>query len=175
MLDPRTIPLLLPASERYLTHQGVLAWVEDHTVERRSDVLLFLASAFGECRDRGVNPDVLVGMSHLETGGWTSMRWRDHGNPGGIGATDDGAIGHSFPDGLIAARAMAVHLVAYARGRDDRIADWIPLDPRYSAVEAAGFADSVRTLAGLGNGKWATDPRYDRKVASRIEQLARFS
>jgi len=168
---PSDIPLRhSPSSPPLLTLAGCLDFISHLEVERQEEVKAFLAATF-TMRKLGLNPDVLVGMSALETGYWSSERWQISLNPGGIGATDDGAWGTTFPNGSLAAKAMAVHLMAYARGHDNRLAHYIHLDPRFVKVHEAGLANSAKTLAGLGSGKWATDPFYPEKVLARILEV----
>jgi len=64
-----------------------------------------------------------------------------------------------------------VHLMAYAKGHDNRFASVLHLDVRFLAVHQAGRAGRIRTVAGLGNGNWATDPEYAAKVCARIGEM----
>ena len=106
-----------------------------------------------------------------ETGVGTSEHWRTRLNPGGIGVTDGGDDGLGWADGPSAARAMLVHLSAYVRGYDPAFWPWISSDPRYVLVLQSGFGQSVRTLADLGNGRWATDPHYARKCFAHLMSM----
>lgn len=173
MIVPSSVPLMLRRGYvPHLTAAGVLAHAEGVGAARMDDVRRFVGTCFGELRELGVNPDALAGMSNLETDRWRSPIWRQRLNPGGLGVTDDADHGYGFANGRLAALAMGVHLMAYAKGHDNRFAPLIHLDARFAAVHQAGFAGSAKTLAGLGNGKWASDPDYKHKVVRRIAEMA---
>jgi len=172
MIDPKTIPIFLrPTAVPHLTLEGVQGFMAERTVLRAYELDRFVNTVFHECRALGLNPDVMLGMSNLETDRWRSNRWNTNLNPAGLGSTDDGAWGNGFPDGRTAALAMGVHLMAYARGHDNDFAKIIHLDTRFLAVHMAGRAGRIRTVAGLGNGNWATDPDYAAKVCARVEEM----
>ena len=128
-------------------------------------------SCFSSLKTMGLNPDVLVGISNLETDHWRSAAWADRLNPGGIGITDSQDQMISFTNGTDAGMALGVHLMAYAFGHNNKFAKYIHLDPRFIKVHQAGFAGIAKVLGDLGNGKWATDPLYASKVAARIEEM----
>jgi len=172
MIDPKTVPIFLrPTTVPHLTLESVQRFIGERAVLRAYELDRFINAVFFECKALGLNPDVMLGMSNLETDRWRSGRWRDGLNPAGLGATDDGAVGNGFPDGRTAALAMAVHLMAYARGHDNRFAAHLHLDTRFLAVHMAGRAGRIRTVAGLGSGNHAEDPDYPDKVRRRIEEM----
>jgi len=173
MIDPRAIPIFLrPTTVPHLTLGSVQRFIEGRTVLRAYELDRFVNAVFANCRALGLNPDVMLGMSNLETDRWRSARWSTGLNPAGLGATDDGAAGNGFPDGRTAALAMGVHLMAYARGHDNDFAKVLHLDTRFLAVHMAGRAGRIRTVAGLGNGNWATDLEYPTKVCARIQEMS---
>lgn len=173
-IAPSAVPLTMRAGHvPILAAERVLRHAEAVGAARMDDVAAFVRTACGELRALGINPDAILGMSCLETDHWRSRIWATRLNPGGLGVTDGHDLGYGFATGRLAALAMGVHLMAYAKGHDNRLAPYIHLDPRFAAVHAAGFAGSARTLAGLGNGKWASDPDYKVKVAARIEEMSR--
>ena len=172
-IAPSSVPLMLgPGYRVRLTRAGVLAVARRKGAKRMPEVERFVATVFGACRALGINPDAMIGMSAHETDLWRSARFEKSLNPAGLGSTDDGAWGLTFPDGRTAALAMGVHLAAYAVGDDAKFAAHVGLDPRYRMVDAAGYGDTVETLAGLGNGRWASDPDYAAKVAKWIAEMA---
>ena len=179
MIDPRTVPIFLRQTTvppldaaQHLTLEGVQRFIAERAVLRAYELDRFITTVFGECKALGLNPDVMLGMSNLETDRWRSPRWKDNLNPAGLGATGGSVVGARFPDGRSAALAMGVHLMAYARGHDNRFAKILHLDARFLAVHIAGRAGRIRTVAGLGNGNWAEDPGYAAKVCARIEEMS---
>jgi len=166
------VPIFLrPTTVPHLTLEGIQRYMAELAVLRAYELARFVKTVFGECKALGLNPDVMLGMSNLETDRWRSSRWSTGLNPAGLGATDDGAVGNGFPDGRSAALAMGVHLMAYGRGHDNDFAAHLHLDARFLAVHMAGRAGRIRTVAGLGNGNWATDPLYAAKVCARIGEM----
>jgi hypothetical protein len=133
----------------------------------------FLIQLANNAHAYGLSFDVMVAMSLLETDTWRARHWVDHLNPGSIGITDIQDFGYDWDDGVEAAHAMTVHFSVYAVGFDWRMMrdKIIQHDPRYLAVFEAGFAGTCKTLADLGNGKWASDPKYAQKVAARYDLL----
>jgi len=172
MIDAKLVPIFLrPTTVPHLTLESVQRFIGERAVLRAYELDRFVNAVFAECKGLGLNPDVMLGMSNLETDRWRSSRWSTGLNPAGLGATDDGAVGNGFPDGRTAALAMAVHLMAYAKGHDNHFAKHIHLDTRFLAVHMAGRAGRIRTVAGLGNGNHAVDPDYAAKVCARIGEM----
>jgi hypothetical protein len=102
-----------------------------------------------EGADQGVAGDLAFCQALHETG-WFQFGGQvspDQCNYSGLGATNDGAAGASFPTPQMGVRAQIQHLFAYAKGGTTR---WPIIDPRYSYVPAG----SVKTWEGL-NGHWA--------------------
>lgn len=118
-----------------------------------------------ESRAEGVNSDVAFVQMCLETdflrfGGQVQA---GQNNFCGLGATDDGAAGASFPTVRAGVRAHIQHLKAYASR--DPVRSRI-IDPRFKLVER-GSAPYVKHLAGT----WATDPHYARKIKRLLARL----
>lgn len=171
---PKDVPLLLSSKHPtpLLTAAHVKAHARQKFAKRIADVDLLADTFFGSVQKLGYNPDALSAMSELETGAWDSEAWVNRCNPGGIGEFPDGSTqGINFENGANAAWAMTVHLMAYARGFDNRLASHLPKDPRYIEVLKKGWGRSASTLEGLGGdngGKWATDELYSQKALSRL-------
>jgi hypothetical protein len=125
-----------------------------------------------------VRGDIAFAQSIVETG------WFRYGgqvqcgqnNYAGIGATDGGASGASFPDANTGVRAQIQHLRAYA----DAFATSCtapPLhtpcaDPRFDAVEPKGKAPNWNDM---GNGNWATSPNYAATVLGVYNRIRTYS
>lgn len=122
----------------------------------------------------GYNFDVLAAMWYLETDLGRKPHWGERLNPGSIGIGDVTDLGYKWDTGEDAAKAMIAHFSVYVSGwREDMARDGIlGKNPRYFAVwEEPNFPKSVNTVAQLGNGRWASDPSYATKVATRYDSL----
>lgn len=172
-IDPATLPLVVGPNYRpVLKPEMAQALARRLGAVRVDQVDALTAELYRLGTTYGYNPDILLGMTNLETDTWRSPHWKEGLNPGGIGVTDQHDFKIAFASGVEAARAMVVHFLAYAAGHDNRFAPYIVLDPRFIEVHKAGFAGVAKTLADFGNGRWATDPLYAQKVAGRIRDLA---
>lgn len=104
-----------------------------------------------------------------ETGYFSSARWTQSSNPAGLGATDDGAWGGTFPNPATGILAQYAHLLAYAlkSGEGSHVQSiLIGLDPRLLPMTKAGYRGISPTWAGL-DGRWNSKPTgYPDKVAS---------
>lgn len=119
-----------------------------------------------ESNAEGVNSDVAFIQMCLETnylhfGGQVKPRQY---NFAGIGALDNGVHGASFKNIQTGIRAQIQHLKAYASNAplNNKV-----VDPRFSYVKR----NSVRYVSQLGNGNWATDPLYAKKLMHKLQQL----
>lgn len=121
-----------------------------------------------------LSPELVVAQWDLETGKGSSQEWLTRNNPAGIGVTDGGDLGYSWPTPEDAAQAQVVHLSAYVDGYKRDLRRYLDDDPRYLLVLKSDWGQSVKTVADL-TGKWATDPQYGQKIAGRLEQLRTFS
>jgi hypothetical protein len=109
---------------------------------------------------------------------WDSFWFTQRLNPAGIGITGDpaqNAASHTWENGAASARAHVAHMIAYTSHAGAWPSHEIDVpsdhDPRWDAVQDAGFFGSVGKLGDLGNGKWATDKRYAEKIAAKANQI----
>jgi len=117
----------------------------------------------------GLDPDVIVAQSALETDTWRSPYWVNNLNPAAIGVTYYGQTSSTWTNGTNAARGHLVHLYLYAVGQIPAghvLEPYKYLDPRYQAAINAGYAGIARTIDDL-TGRWATDPQYAPKIVGR--------
>jgi hypothetical protein len=129
----------------------------------------FASTYIAECAIEGVNHDIaFTQMCHetnfLRFGGQVKP---NQNNFAGLGATDNGANGASFPTIKIGVRAQVQHLKAYASTASlnrDRV------DPRFENVVKAGYCGSVKVLDNL-TGKWATDPAYANSIKKKLRDM----
>ena len=134
----------------------------------------FCKILYEEARDEGVDPGVVYVQAMNETG---YLRFGGQVDPkqcnfSGLGATDDGAAGHTFASVREGLRAQVQHLRLYA---DPRMADYAdntsllkhPLvDPRFSSW-LAGWCPYVE---GLGS-RWASVSSYGWVLAGMLDDL----
>jgi Mannosyl-glycoprotein endo-beta-N-acetylglucosaminidase len=125
-----------------------------------------------------VRGDIAFAQAIVETGwfryGGQVQCWQN--NFGGIGATDGGAAGASFPSADTGVRAQIQHLRAYADSTATSCTQ-PPLhtpcaDPRFDLVNPKGKAP---TWNQMGNGNWATDPNYAAKVINLYNQMRAYA
>lgn len=125
-----------------------------------------LARAYiDEAEVEGINSDIAFCQMVHET---NYLRFGDNVRPEqnnfcGLGATDKGEPGFSFPSVEIGIRAHIQHLKAYANARPLRKK---LVDPRFDQV-SRGQAPYVEYLAGT----WATDPQYGVKLKRKLQML----
>ena len=125
-----------------------------------------------------VRGDIAFAQSIVETG------WFRYGgqvqcgqnNYAGIGATDGGSQGASFPDADTGVRAQIQHLRAYADSSATSCTA-PPLhnpcvDPRFDFVSPKGKAP---TWDDMGNGNWATSPSYSASVLNVYNQMRAYA
>jgi N-acetyl-anhydromuramyl-L-alanine amidase AmpD len=130
----------------------------------------FVREAYRLFPESGYSPEVVVAQWSLETGKGTSEHWKNRNNPAGIGVTDAGDMGYSWASPALAAQAQEVHLSAYVDGYNRGLRRYLGQDPRYLLVLGTDWAGTVEHIEDL-TGKWATDPEYGSKIATRLEQL----
>jgi mannosyl-glycoprotein endo-beta-N-acetylglucosaminidase len=134
-----------------------------------------LAAVFvDEAGDEFIRGDIAFAQSIIETGWFRYgglVKCRDN-NYAGIGAVDGGTRGNRFPRPRIGVRAQIQHLRAYA-DRTVTVATLHhrPVDPRFSLINPKGFAPNWNQF---GNGVWATDRRYARKVIRLYDDMRVF-
>jgi len=118
-----------------------------------------------ESRIEGINSDIAFCQMIHETDylrfGKDVEPWQN--NFCGLGATDGGNPGHSFPSVEIGIRAHIQHLKAYASSRRLRRRC---VDPRFKKVRR-GSAPHVNDLTH----RWATDPQYAKKLKQKLQAL----
>ena len=142
------------------------------------DVRAYLAELYRLCTLVQLRFDVLATQAIHETDRFTSYWWRARRNPAGIGITGDPTqndASHIWRNGTDAARSHVAHMIAYT----GHAGDWPTAelctpsehDPRWDAVQDAGFAGSVRVLGDLGDGRWAADPEYAEHIVIRANQI----
>jgi hypothetical protein len=126
----------------------------------------------------GIKGDIAFAQAIIETGWFTyggQVKWEQN-NFAGIGATDGGAAGETFPNAQLGVRAQIQHLRAYADPTATRCNE-PPLhapcvDPRFQLVSPKGKASSWDQM---GNGNWATDPDYAAKVINLYNDMRAFA
>lgn len=123
----------------------------------------------------GVDPAVAFCQTILETG-WLGFRGQvsiDQFNFSGLGATDDGAAGATFPSARIGIRAQVQHLKAYG---SNALLNNAQVDPRFHLV-TRNTAPYVEWLGQQENPKgygWATGKDYGPKILKLMGQLYTF-
>jgi hypothetical protein len=128
-----------------------------------------LARAYiDEAEAEGINSDIAFCQMAHET---NYLRFGDNVRPEqnnfcGLGATNDGEPGFSFPSIEIGVRAHIQHLKAYANARPLRKK---LVDPRFDKVSRAQ-APYVEYLSGT----WATDPQYGAKLRQKLQTLEKY-
>jgi hypothetical protein len=156
-------PVLGPAA---LSAEQLADWYASTRVRSTSPTpVATLARIFiDEGNAQGVRGDIAFAQSMLETG---YLRYggqvlpSDH-NFSGLGACDSCRRGLAFPDPVTGVRAQIQHLWAYASPTARADATARPnVDIRFDLVSPKGKASLWEQM---GNGNWATDPDYARKV-----------
>jgi hypothetical protein len=124
---------------------------------------------------QGVRGDIAFAQSMLETG---YLRYggqvlpSDH-NFSGLGACDSCRRGLAFPDPVTGVRAQIQHLWAYASPTARADATARPnVDIRFDLVSPKGKAPLWEQM---GNGNWATDPDYARKVLTIYRSMLKWA
>lgn len=131
-----------------------------------ADLQTFCQIVYDECAIEGVKPEVIFAQichetGYLQFGGQVKA---EQCNFGGLGATDDGALGGTFENVRIGVRAQVQHMKAYA-STDPLIQACV--DNRFSYI-TRGKAEYIQQL---GKGNWATDTAYDIKLLSYINKI----
>jgi hypothetical protein len=164
-------------------NRGTATQALAYAVTQRADRQVFLMEYFTElyrlCAKYQLDAAILVAQSANETDSWRSGIWNQYGNPAGIGVTgSDVSSGTNYSlvykNGKDAARAHVVHMQAYVRGQITPAAgelyDYIPLDPRYSAVLQADYDKTIRRIQDFNvNGRWALltqPPPYGTRIVN---------
>lgn len=152
-------------------------WATTKGAARPDDVRNYLTTVYKLAPQLGINPDVVVAQSILETTDlgipWNSIWWRSRCNPAGIGITGDArqnAVSRDFLTGGAAAMAHLLHLHLYVNGGMVPPGFLASDDPRWQDAIDADLAGTARVLHDLVN-TWAMDPAYDLKIADHLNGM----
>jgi hypothetical protein len=121
-----------------------------------------------------VKGDIAFAQSIIETGWFRyggAVECNDN-NYAGIGATDSGGAPAEFSTPRIGVRAQVQHLRRYADKVQARHLNKPLVDPRFKLVKPAGKAPEWTMF---GNGIWATDPNYSKKVLNLYKDMLEFN
>ena len=169
--------------DSHLTAEQLAGWVRSQGFRPNiATDLVSLAQLFiDEGRDENVRGDFAFAQAVLETGGFESA---PANNFSGIGWCDTCRVGNQFPtprDGVraqiqllreyadagITASQLAHPVSPYLYGSDPVVAA-----RRFDNFYAKGFAP---TWSEMGNGNWATDPKYSGKVIGIYRRMEAFA
>jgi hypothetical protein len=151
------------------TPEKVIRFAQAKKSTRIGDVRAYVSEVYRLSPLVGLDPALVIAQSALETGNWTSFYWTNYLNPAGIGIGYDGAPSYTWETGTLAAHAQIVRLYIYSAGAIDPGNPLYPYrfdGPTYQRVIDLGYNGQAHTLNDL-TGRWATDPDYGQKVASR--------
>ena len=175
-LNPRTImgPSTLSADQLVLYFE----FKKPPGAPKLTTTIQLLAQHFiDEGHIEGVRGDIAFAQSVIETGWFLyggQVDWTQN-NFSGIGATDGGEAGATFPNAAEGVRAQIQHLRAYADPTATKCAS-PPLytacvDPRFDKVDPKGKAPSWEQM---GYGNWATDQFYALKIVGLYNEMRTF-
>lgn len=124
-----------------------------------------------EASVEGINSDCAFAQMCLETGylSFGNLVVPEMHNYCGLGAMDAAHPGEWFETEQIGVRAHIQHLQAYATTQDVPLKQEL-VDPRYSWVHKAKYAETVFDLAGV----WATDKLYGHKIDAILDKMEYF-
>lgn len=124
-----------------------------------------------EASVEGINSDCAFAQMCLETGylSFGNLVVPEMHNYCGLGAMDAAHPGEWFETEQIGVRAHIQHLQAYATTQDVPLKQEL-VDPRYSWVHKAKYAETVFDLAGA----WATDKLYGHKIDAILDKMEYF-
>lgn len=169
-LNPKELIIKAPS----LTDESVAtSYVRSINGADKSKSAAFVKEVFRLYPESGYSPEIVIAQWDLETGTGTTQPWLTRNNPAGIGITDGGDSGHSWPTPAAAAQAQTVHLSGYVDGYVRSLRSYLDQDPRYLLLLKTDYAQSVHVVDDL-TGKWATDPQYGIKIAGRLERMRSF-
>ncbi len=126
-----------------------------------------------EGKAEGIRGDIAFAQSCLETGNFTfkgSAVTLDQNNFAGIGVTQNGMKGNSWPTPQLGIRAQIQHLKAYAS--TEKLKNKC-VDPRYAYVEK-GCTPYVEWLGIQENPKrkgWAAGKNYGAKILDILDKI----
>lgn len=140
-------------------------------IRAQKNIEKFCEIVLEESEGEGVKAEVIFAQICLETGylqfyGQVSAT---QCNFSGLGATDDGAAGATFPDVRTGIRAQVQHLKGYA-SKEPLNQECV--DPRF--VYLASRRGTAKYVEDLGGGNWATDPDYASKLKRLINAMKSY-
>lgn len=121
----------------------------------------------------GVRGDIAFCQAMVETGWLTFPTARmppRHNNFSGLGAVDGGSGSNAFPSARIGVRAQIQHLKGWAARITSGQLRTPLVDPRWRYFNRTG---QIRDWDQLGNGRWASDPRYGATILAVYARLVR--
>lgn len=124
-----------------------------------------------EASVEGINSDCAFAQMCLETGylSFGNLVVPEMHNYCGLGAMDAEHPGEWFESERIGVRAHIQHLQAYVTTQDVQLKQEL-VDPRYSWVHKAKYAETIFDLAGV----WATDKLYGKKIDAILDKMEYF-
>jgi hypothetical protein len=121
----------------------------------------------------GVRGDIAFCQSMVETGWLTFPTARmppGNNNFSGLGAADGGTGSSAFPSARVGVRAQIQHLKGWAAPINAAQLRTPLVDPRWRYFNPTG---QIRDWDQLGNGRWASDPRYGATILAVYARLVR--
>lgn len=121
----------------------------------------------------GVRGDIAFCQSMVETGWLTFPTARmppRNNNFSGLGAVDGGTGSSAFSSARIGVRAQIQHLKGWAAPITPAQLKTPLVDPRWRYFNPTG---QIRDWDQLGNGRWASDPRYGATILAVYARLVR--
>lgn len=123
----------------------------------------------------GVRGDIAFCQAQVESA-WLSFpaaRMPPHNNNfSGLGAVDGGSGSSAFPDARTGVRAQIQHLKGWAAPIAASQLRTPLVDPRWGYFRPTG---EIRDWDQLGNGRWASDPRYGGTILGVYSRLVRHA
>ena len=123
----------------------------------------------------GVRGDIAFCQAMVETGWLTFPASRvppGNNNFSGLGAADGGSGSSAFPNARTGVRAQIQHLKGWAAPITSTQLRTPLVDPRWRYFTATGL---IRDWDQLGNGRWASDPRYGTTILAVYARLTRHA
>lgn len=120
-----------------------------------------------------VRGDIAFCQAMVETGWLTFPTARmppRNNNFSGLGAVDGGTGSSAFPSARIGVRAQIQHLKGWAAPITPAQLKTPLVDPRWRYFNPTG---QIRDWDQLGNGRWASDPRYGATILAVYARLVR--
>lgn len=123
----------------------------------------------------GVRGDIAFAQAMVESGWLTFPSARmppSNNNFSGLGAADGGSGSSAFSDARTGVRAQIQHLKGWAAPITSAQLRTPLVDPRWRYFNPTGL---IRDWDQLGNGRWATDPRYGTTILAVHSGLVRHA